>query len=105
MFGEHFNQHVDRLPPNLKHLQLGTRFEKPLDHLPDSLEKLSLDPQFSVTWSGSLDYLPTNLRVCFFVLLWIVRLVGLGGCTVITLYEHPDFTAVFMRDFLRSTQK
>lgn len=57
--GESFNETIDRLPPNLTHLDLITSviFDRPIDHLPDNLTHLQLGPRFNQT----LDNLPGSL--------------------------------------------
>jgi hypothetical protein len=53
----YFNRPIDNLPPNLKHLSLGTCFNQPIDSLPPSLIHLTIGMRFN----QPVDSLPSNL--------------------------------------------
>lgn len=56
---QHFNQHIDHLPPALTQLYIESDlFDLPLDHLPARLNTLAM---FSPSFNQSLDHLPSTL--------------------------------------------
>ena len=55
-FGTDFNQPVDNLPPNLKHLEFSDSFN-PVKHLPHGLTHVT----FGMKFNCSVDHLPSSL--------------------------------------------
>jgi hypothetical protein len=46
-FGWNFNQPVDNLPQNLKHLTFGAYFNNPVDNLPQSIRHITVGRKFN----------------------------------------------------------
>ena len=57
IFGSHFNQSVDNLPPNIKKITFGDNFNCEVKNLPSSIEFI----KFGYMFNKSVEYLPCGL--------------------------------------------
>jgi hypothetical protein len=58
MFGNYFNQPVDKLPNNLQSIKFGYFFNQPVDNLPKNLQSIT----FGKVFNQPVDKLPCSIK-------------------------------------------